>query len=297
MQRILIVGAGDVAMRLIPHLTKKFRVFALVRRTDAAATLRALKVTPIIGDLDTPSSLKRLSGIADVVFHFAPPDTKGATDTRTRHLIAALESARSLPQRLVYISTTGVYGDCAGAWVSETHRVNPATDRAKRRVDAEQQLRAWAARCGVTLSILRAPGIYGNGRLPEERLRKGTPVLRAEDDVYTNHIHGDDLARISLAAMFSGQPNRVYHATDYSALKMADYFDLVADGLNLPRPPRVSRDDAARLLPGHMLSFMSESRRLTNTRLAKELAVSLRYPTVADGLKASIDVKNNESKR
>ena len=289
MRRILIIGAGDVAMRLIPRLTKKFRVFALVRREDAAAQLRSLGVTPILGDLDVPTSLKRLSGIADVVFHFAPPPAAGATDTRTRHLIAALESARSLPQRVVYISTTGVYGNCHGAWVSETHPLNPATDRARRRVDAEQQLRAWAGRSGVTLSILRAPGIYGDGRLPEARLRAATPVLRDEDDVYTNHIHADDLAIISLAALFRGRPGRVYNASDDSGLKMSDYFDLVADMLSLPRPARISRVEAELQLPGMMMSFMSESRRLNNHRLKKELAIRLAYSTVRAGIKAHID--------
>ena len=297
MRRILIIGAGDVAVRLVPKLTKKFRVFALVRRADAAAKLRDLSVTPILGDLDAPASLKRLAGIADAVFHFAPPPTVGATDTRTRHLIAALESARSLPQRVVYISTTGVYGNCHGAWVSETHRLRPTTDRAKRRVDAEQQLRAWAGRSGVTLSILRAPGIYGDGRLPEARLRAATPVLLDEDDVYTNHIHADDLANISLTTLFRGRPGRVYNASDDSELKMGDYFDLAADMLSLPRPARISRVEAELQLPGMMMSFMSESRRLTNYRLKKELTVRLIYPMIRDGIKAHIDKLNYESKR
>jgi nucleoside-diphosphate-sugar epimerase len=292
MWRILIIGAGDVALRLVPQLTSKFRVYALVRRRENAETLRLLGVTPIVGDLDDRHSLKRIAGIADAVLHFAPPPASGAIDTRTKHLIAALTARGSAPRRLVYISTTGVYGDCGGAWVDETRPVQPATARALRRVDAEHQLRDWAVTNGVHLSILRAPGIYGDGRLPEARLRGGTPVLAAADDVYTNHIQADDLARIALIALFRARPNRVYNASDNSEMKMADYFDMVADMLKLPRSPRVERANADTQLPKELLSFMSESRRLRNHRLGKELGVRLRYPTVRDGVAAAIGRKN-----
>ena len=288
MWRILIIGPGDVALRLIPQLTDKFRVYALTRRSESAAALRALGVTPIVGDLDERRSLQRIGGIADVVLHFAPPPPSGTTDTRTQNLIAALNSRGGLPRRLVYISTSGVYGDCGGAWVDETRPVQPGTARGARRVDAESRLRDWAGTNGVRLSILRAPGIYGDGRLPEARLRAGTPVLAATDDVYTNHIHADDLARIAYMAMFRATPNRVYNASDDSEMKMADYFDLVADGLKLPRPPRVNRVAAQTQLPKELLSFMAESRRLRNRRLHRELKVKLRYPTVREGIAAAL---------
>lgn len=281
-----------MALRLIPQLAAKFRVYALVRRSENAKRLRALGVTTIIGDLDESRSLKRIGNIADAVLHFAPPRAFGAIDTRTQRLIAALGSRGSLPRRLVYISTSGVYGDCGGAWVDETQPVQPITARARRRVDAECRLRDWAATNGVQLSILRAPGIYGDSRLPEARLRAATPVLAAADDVYTNHIHADDLARIALTALYRGRPNRIYNATDDSEIKMAGYFDLVADMLKVPRPPRVSRIDAQAQLPKELLSFMSESRRLANDRLSKELRVRLRYPTVREGLAAAIGQKN-----
>ncbi len=279
MWRILIIGPGDVALRLVPQLTNKFRVYALVRRRENAETLRRLGVTPIVGDLDDSRSLKRIGGIADAVLHLAPPPASGVIDTRTQHLIAALTARGSVPRRLVYISTTGVYGDCGGAWVDETRPVRPATARAQRRVDAERQLRDWAASNSVDLSILRAPGIYGDGRLPEARLRAGTPVLAAVDDVYTNHIHANDLARIALVSLFRARPNRVYNASDNSELKMAHYFDLVADMLKLPRPPRVDRVNAQTQLPKELLSFMSESRRLRNT-FRNEPNIRYDYPTV-----------------
>lgn len=291
MWRILIIGPGDVALRLIPQLTDKFRVYALTRRSAGASALRALGVTPIVGDLDERRSLQRIGGIADVVLHFAPPPSSGSTDTRTQNLIAALNFRGGLPRRLVYISTSGVYGDCGGAWVDETRPVQPGTARGARRVDAESRLRDWAGANGVRLSILRVPGIYGDGRLPEARLRAGTPVLAAADDVYTNHIHADDLARISYTAMFRATPNRVYNASDDSEIKMADYFDLVADGLKLPRPPRVNRVAAQTQLPKELLSFMAESRRLRNDRLHRELKVKLRCPTVREGIAAALRVR------
>ena len=187
-----------------------------------------------------------------------------------------------LPQRLVYISTSGVYGDCKGKLVDETHVLNPQTERALRRVDAERRLRRWGLRTGVSVSILRVPGIYAGNRLPLARLRAGTPALLPEEDSFTNHIHADDLAQIVLAALRLAKPGRVYHACDDSHLKMGEYFDLIADQFGLPRPPRISRAEAeAQIAPG-MLSFMRESRRLINTRLKRELHVNLRYPSVPD---------------
>ena len=280
-----------MALRLVPQLTKKFRVYALVRSLAGAAKLRALDVVPIIGDLDQRASLQRIGCIADMVLHFAPPLNSGAIDSRTKNLIAALNSRGSVPRRLVYISTSGVYGDCGGAWVDETRPVKPASPRGIRRVDAEKRLRDWAITSKVRLSILRAPGIYGDGRLPEARLLAGTPVLAAADDVYTNHIHADDLAHIALTALFRARNNRVYNASDHSEMKMADYFDSVAALLKLERPPRVNRADAQAQLPKELLSFMGESRRLRNLRLIKELKVRLRYPMVRDGIIAAINLR------
>jgi nucleoside-diphosphate-sugar epimerase len=303
MRRLLIIGCGDIALRAIPLLKKSYRVFALVRESATClakcAGLRALGVQPLLGDLDHRASLARIAGLADAVLHFAPPATtpplrRGGregldVDTRTRNLISALSQGK-LPEHLVYISTSGVYGDCAGAWVSETHPLNATSSRARLRVDAEMQIRAWAKRNHVHASILRVPGIYAAERLPLSRLQQGTPGIVDGEDSYTNHIHADDLARISIAALQYGKSCRVYHSSDDSHLKMGEYFDSVADVYNLPRVPRISRAEAQRVLSPMMLSFMNESRRLTNTRMKQELKVKLRYPTVADGLKAAQSV-------
>lgn len=279
MNNLLIVGCGDIARRTIPLLKSHYQIHALIRNNVQRGTLRAQGVTPILGDLDDRASLLRLAGIADVVLHLAPPPNTGVKDTRTGHLLSALSQGR-LPKRLIYISTSGVYGDCGGEYVNETHRLNPQSARAKLRVSAENQIRAWTRHTQVSASILRVSGIYAVDRLPLERLRSGTPTIAAEEDSYTNLIHADDLARIIVAALNRGKPNRVYHASDDSEMKMGDYFDAVADARCIPRPPRISRAEAQKVLPESLLSFMNESRRLKNARIKKELKVKLLYPFV-----------------
>ena len=287
MQKLLIVGCGDVARRTLPRLLGHYRVFALLRDRTQFAFWREHGARPLLADLDRASSLKRLAGLADIVLHFAPPPERGTQDTRTRYLLAALARGKSLPQRLVYISTSGVYGDCAGARIDETRPLRPATARAVRRVDAEGQLRRFGARHGVRVSILRAPGIYAGERLPVERLKRGVKALVDADDVFTNHIHADDLAMLTCAALRFGRANRCYNAADDSELKMGEYFDLVADRFSLPRAPRIARSAAALEMSPLQLSFMSESRRLDNRRIKKELRARLRYPQVADGVDAA----------
>lgn len=285
MRRLLIVGCGDVVRRALPQLVRRWRVLALVREADA--DLRALGVVQIRGDLDDGATLKRLAGLADAVLHSAPPSAEGTTDLRTRRLIAALRQGRSLPRSLVYISTSGVYGDCRGERVTETRRVQPRTARGRRRDDAERQLRSFGRASACRVAILRAPGIYAADRLPIARLQRREPVLCAADDVFTNHIHADDLALLACAALRYGRANRCYNASDDSALRMGDYFDLVADRLGLPRAPRVPREQAREKLSALQMSFMNESRRLDNRRIKRELHARLRYPLISDGLAAS----------
>lgn len=267
------------------------RIYALSRNPQHFGALRELGITPIRGDLDRPDTLDAIAGLAHDVVHFAPPPDHGAYDTRTAHLVAALAKGRSLPQQVVYLSTSGVYGDCNGELVAETRPARPRTDRARRRADAERRLREWGARSGVHVAVLRVPGIYAADRLPLARLERGTPALMADDDAYVNHVHADDLARMVVAAVRRSHPNRMYNAADDAPQKMGDYFDLVADRFGLPRPRRIPRAQAARELPGNLLSFMSESRRLVNRRVKEELRLRLRYPTVDDGIAAALALR------
>lgn len=292
-QRILIIGCGDVGLRAAALLRPRVRLIAVTSSAERVPRLRAAGITPLVADLDAPASLRRLAGIATRVIHLAPPPSSDAEgkwwrDARTTALVRAL-MLRSLPAALVYGSTSGVYGDCGGARIDETRAVRPHNPRAHRRVDAERAVRRFGRTTGVAVRILRIPGIYAedrSGGTPRGRLQKGTPVLRAEDDVYTNHIQADDLARICVAALWRGGPQRVFHASDDTELKMGDYMDFAADLYSLPRPPRIGRDEARAQLPAATLSFMGESRRLDNTRMKRELRLRLRHRTIASGLRS-----------
>ena len=281
--RILIVGCGDVGLRLLPQLTPSYKVFALTSSEDRAPLLRQAGAIPVIGNLDQADTLWRLPQLASRVINLAPPPAVGKIDTRTHNLLRILAQRSRFIRQLIYISTTGVYGDCAGAWIDETKGVNPQSLRAQRRVSAEAQIRAWSSQTGVSAHILRVPGIYAQDRLPLERIRRGTPALSADEDVYTNHIHADDLARLIKWVLYRAKPQRVMNACDDSQMKMGDYFDAVAATFQLPRPPRLSRQELELTMDPVMLSFMSESRRIENDRL-REIGFRLQYPTVDDYL-------------
>ena len=291
--RVLIVGCGDIGLRVADALQaragRRVKVLALTSSPQRLDLLRARGITPLPGDLDQPATLTRLSGLATHVLHLAPPASdrpgQSSRDLRTRDLLRALR-LRAPPRVLVYGSTSGVYGDCQGRKVSEAASPQPHTARAQRRLDAEQWVRL-AGRTGMRSSVLRIPGIYAQDRVggtPRERLMRGTPVLRRQDDVYTNHIHAQDLARACALALWRGRAQRVLNVCDDTEMLMGDYFDLAADLMGLPRPVRIARDAAHSTLPLMLLSFMSESRRLDNRRMKKELRLKLQVPHVRQGL-------------
>jgi nucleoside-diphosphate-sugar epimerase len=282
--RILIIGCGDIGLRVAKQLSKSCRIYALTSQKNRFQELRAVGAIPILGDLDKPDSLWRLSGLAQTVIHLAPPQNVGHRDCRTRNLIRILAQGSSIVRRLIYISTTGVYGDHGGARVSELTPPNPQSERAKRRVDAENCLRLWAPSQGVALTILRVPGIYAEDRLPVDRIKSRTPALNPAEDAYSNHIQSDDLARLICAAVYYGKPQRVINACDGGETKMGDYFDEVADAFGLERPPRLPAAVLEKIVSPMLWSFMRESRRVSNARL-KELKTPLRYPSVAEFLK------------
>lgn len=285
-ERVLIIGCGDVGLRVAGLLVHGTRVRGLTSDPERVPALRQAGITPLTGNLDDATSLRRLAGLATRLVHLAPPPVSGPGDPRTRRLLLALRQGLA-PSSLVYGSTSGVYGDCGGAFTSETRAVCAITARAKRRIDAENTVRRYGRISGAACSILRIPGIYAPNRVggtPRERLLRGTPVLQASDDVYTNHIHADDLARACVRAMWLAPAGRTVNVNDDTCLKMGDYFDLAADLYQIPRPPRVSREVASQTLPAMQLSFMGESRRLDNQRMKTELRLRLRYPTVVQGL-------------
>lgn len=282
--RLLLVGCGDVGGRLAKHLVARmgdrWKVIGTARADESLAAIRALGAVPVTIDLDEPRAARRIAGLADRIVHLAPPQPVGRADRRSRRLAAAIAGAAHAGGRrvLVYCGTTGVYGDAGGARFDETRTIAPRSERAHRRASAERQLRTLARRGGARVALLRAPGIYAHNRLPVERLRRGTPAIVAGQDGYSSHIHADDLAQLLWLALFRGRNCRVYNAVDSAEMRMGDWFDAVADATGLPRPPRLPREEARERVSPALWSFMSESRRLSNRRILRELRARLRYP-------------------
>ncbi len=294
--RLLVVGCGDVGQRVLGQLAGRMSVRVVSSTPAKAGALRALGAKVLPANLDLPNSLRRLAGLAQRVLHLAPPPTdqfkpNATKDPRTLNLVRSL-ARRAPPGRVVYGSTTGVYGDCQGTHVTEARPTAPSTARAHRRVDAEAALRFAGRAHGMWPTVLRIPGIYATDReggTPRARLERATPVLERQDDVFTNHIQADDLARACTLALWRGKPQRTINVCDDTTLLMGDYFDLAADLYGLPRPRRIPKTAAASELPLMLLSFMSESRRIDNTRMKRELRVRLTFPHVRDGLASGLD--------
>jgi nucleoside-diphosphate-sugar epimerase len=285
---VTIVGCGDIGTRLaVLSLKAGEQVTGWVRTPQSVERLKDLGITGIQVDLD--QSLKQRAALdAEQLYYFAPPPSVGVEDHRVAQLIDSLAGSVQ-PRKVVYLSTSGVYGDCQGAWVDETREPAPVADRSKRRLDAERRWRAWSEHSGQSLVILRVAGIYGPGKLPIERLRKGLPMVAEEDAPITNHIHSLDLVSIALCAMEKGSSGAIFNVCDGQPESMTRYFNRVADFLKLPRPPVISLDEAQRRLSPGMLSYLAESRRLSNSKMIDELGVELRYPDLDRGLPACLD--------
>jgi nucleoside-diphosphate-sugar epimerase len=288
MNPVFLVGCGYVGRYVARCVQAEGRaVAALARSEKSSVALRAQGLQAVRGDLDNPASLTALPVEGALIYYFVPPPSTGTIDPRMTNFLNAITNA-TLPARIVLISTSGVYGDCQGEWVTEGRPPRPDADRARRRLDAEQQLLAWGEAHAVPVVILRVPGIYGPGRLPEKRLRAGEPVLREEESPWSNRVHIEDLVRACLAAGQRGRPNAVYNISDGHPTTMTDYFNRVADALGLKRPPQITLAQARAELSEGMQSYLAESKRLDNRRMREELGVEPRYPDLALGLAACV---------
>lgn len=285
---IIIAGCGDIGLRVaVLALAAGHEVAGLVRSAASAARLRTLGAMAVTGDLDDSTQpVAHLPSAGATVIYTVPPPGGGEYDPRVRVFCGSIEPGEE-PRTLVYLSTTGVYGDQGGAVVTEATPPRAETSRAKRRLDAEQLLLAWGAHRQVRIVILRVAGIYGPGRLPLNRIQEGCPVLRDEDAPYTSRIHADDLARICLAAAAHGEHGEIFNICDGEVSTMTDYFNAVADAFNLPRPAQVDRDEAKLRMPPLLYSYFGESRRIDNQRMRERLQVRLQYPDLPSGLAAS----------
>ena len=285
---VTIVGCGDIGTRVAAlWQARGATVAALSRSAASMQRLNDLGIRPLPGDLDEPDSLSSLEVSGHLLYYFAPPPRTGQTDPRMRAMLDALSNQTNLG-KVVYISTTGVYGNSRGAWVTEDAPVNPQTARAQRRLDAESALRDWGRRRNVTVVILRVPGIYGPGRLPVEAIRSRRPVVNEGECGFSNRIHADDLARVCVAAAERGRADTIYNVSDGRPGTMTEYFNRVADLLDLPRPPVVSRAEAGQVLSPELLSYIDESRRIDNRRMREDLGVALLYPDLETWCKTMI---------
>lgn len=282
--RILVVGCGDIGSRVLAMHGPRRNWYVLTTSASKQMAMRAMGVHAVLGDLEAPDSLRRLRGLAQRVLYLAPGPVAGVVDTRMRQYVRSLRG--HMPVQTVYGSTSAVYGDCVGEWVTETRLPQPISSRGNRRLDAEQCIRAWGQRAGASVSVLRIPGIYAPDRdalRVEQRWSSGTPLLHTVEDVYTNHIHAHDLARACWVSLWRGASNRCYNINDDTQMRMGEYWDAVADALGRARLLRVSRQELREQVSAMQWSFMQESRRMRNERLKNELRVRLCYPTVLEG--------------
>ena len=286
MQDFVIAGCGYVGERLARALPG--RTLALVRSAARAGELSAAGIEALRVDFDGLDGAATLPAwtAGRVLYYLAPPPGDGPADARLRALLPALPAR---PARIVYMSTTGVYGDTDGASVDESSPVDPATERSRARLDAERAVQDWATAHGSEWVVLRVPGIYGPGRLPLERIRRGTPAIREPEAGPGNRIHVDDLVRVCVAAgTVPAAANRLYNVGDGNHASTTEYFRTVARLAGLAAPPEVPREDARRGMSPLAWSFLGDSRRVDTSRLERELGVEIRYRDLKEGVRASL---------
>jgi len=284
-QDVLIIGCGDIGVRVARILQASgIKVAGLARSEEAAERLRGFNIEPVMGNLDDADSLETLPSKGKLVFYLAPPPGGGPVDGRMRTFCKVVGPGQA-PVKIVYMSTSGVYGDCHGARVTEATPVNPQTSRAQRRVDAENVLQEWGRTNGVPVVILRVTGIYGPGRLPLARLRQGHPVLKETESPPTNRIHADDLAAVCVAAAEKAADGDIFNVSDGQSGTMTGYFNAIADLLEMPRPQQVSMEEAQQVMNPMMLSYLKEARRMDNRKMVEQLGIILQYPDLESGLK------------
>ncbi|MDY0065524.1 MAG: NAD-dependent epimerase/dehydratase family protein [Steroidobacteraceae bacterium] len=284
---VLIAGCGYVGRRLARRMQGRYQVSAVVRTAHSARSLAAMGVDAAALDLDGEIDGARLPGPEEraAIVYLAPPPPVGESDLRIGRFLQLIAQA---PSVFVYMSTTGVYGDAAGGLVDETSPLAPRTARARRRVSAEEMTRVWCTERCVRRVVLRAPGVYGPGRLPLARLRRGEAVLRPEDAGPGNRIHVDDLVAACLAAVDNPEARGIYPISDGAPISTTAFMELLARLAGLAPPPHVSLEEAQLTFSAERLSFLGESRRVSNQRMIRDLGASLRYGDVEEGLRASL---------
>ncbi len=287
-----IIGCGDIGFRVARELIKQnHQVQATIHFEEGTKVPQSAGIETIIANFDYQEDVPELPLLGRKLFYLMPPQGGGSSDFRMLNFCRKL-SPDNYPAKIVYISTSGVYGDCGDALVTEETPLNPMSSRAKRRVSAENQLRDQADKFGFELVILRVTGIYGPGRLPIAQLQKGHEVLIAEDAPRTNRIHSLDLVQICLAAMEKGEDGDIFNVCDGEESSMSQYFMAVAERYDLPQPQQLSWAEAEKMMNPLTFSFLKESRRMSNQKMVEKLAIKLQYPTLEKGLGGSQSISD-----
>ena len=294
-KHIVIVGCGDIGKRVAKIWKNRGKsVFGVARSEENLNSLRQQHIHTISADLDDLASLSEFSGKLtknSLLYYFAPPPAKGVEDPRMQNFLQSLDP-NNLPQHIVYISTSGVYGDHQGQSINEETLANPQVDRAKRRYHAEQLLLEYGIEhVSTSMTILRVGGIYGPGRLPLQRLKDQIPMLHENLSPQTNRIHADDLAQVCVAAANDFAAGEIYNVSDGSNSNMTEYFNTIADFCDLPRPPLVDWAEAEKSISKGMLSYLKESRHMDNSKMMSDLGIKLKYPTLKEGLESCFNNK------
>ncbi|MEM7303908.1 MAG: NAD-dependent epimerase/dehydratase family protein [Pseudomonadota bacterium] len=280
----IITGCGQVGRQLCDLLAVQNKTITCLVKTQASRDLLTQRgFTAKTFDLDTRPTLPEDLPLAQSdLYYFIPPSNTDLIDHRIDYFLELCKT--HIPRRIVYISTSGVYGDCNGEWVNEAHPASPVTERAKRRYYAELSLIQFCKEFQCQFNILRVGGIYGPERLPLERLKTVT-VVCPEEAPYSNRIHAYDLASACLAAMHCDTHGEIINVADGHPTSMTDYFYQLADMAELPHPPCVPLSQAEEKLSPGMLSFINESRRLSIDKMQSVLKIALKFPTLEQGLK------------
>jgi nucleoside-diphosphate-sugar epimerase len=282
-ERAIIAGCGYVGKKLASRLKSEGYSVATIVRSIESCNILAQDYTCYNIDLDSDESLPKLDFTDAVLFYFIPPPAQGITDSRIARFLSLIPSQQAL-RKIVLISTTGVYGNCGEEWVDEERIPAPDTDRARRRLDAENVLTEWCHKRALDCVILRVPGIYGPDKLPVKRLQEKKPVLDLSESPWSNRIHIDDLVQSCINAMHYAGEFRVFNVSDGHPSSMTDFFLSVATALNLPLPPQISLEECKAIFSENMMSYLLESKKIKNERLLKALNVQIKYPTLQQGL-------------
>lgn len=285
---VVIVGCGDIGKRIAQLLIENDHeakdIFAIVKSQQSKLQCEALGVQAVQLDFDALDLLPEYIHGADL-FYLVPPQTEGVTDFRNRKFIQCLVNQKLIPNKIVLVSTTGVYGDKQGKWVSEQTSTLPTTDRAKRRLNAEFQWQQQSTLNGFGFTILRVASIYSNSRIPRHRINNCEPIVFANECGYSNRIHADDLTNIIIAALDDDTNGEVFNVSDGTPGKISDYIQEAALVIDAKSLPEISMKEAKEVLSDGMLSYLSESKKVSNQKMLNKLKVALRYPDFRVGLR------------